>query len=117
MADELLALVLAGTKTATCSPLSEYQAEREPIGEVGRRSVVLDGRGRPACVIETCEVAIKRFDKVDAAFAYDEGEGDRSLACWRREHELLLPQIRLVRRGHAARLRAVPAGHDPPARG
>lgn len=42
---------------------------------------------RPACVIETCEVAIKRFDEVDAAFAYDEGEGDRSLAYWRWGHE------------------------------
>jgi uncharacterized protein YhfF len=57
MADELLALVLAGTKTATCGPLAEYEAEGEPTGEVGGRSVVLDGRGRPTCVIETCEVA------------------------------------------------------------
>src|SRR5262245_36847989 len=88
MADELLALVLAGTKTATCSALSEYEAEGEPIDLTpGGRSVVLDGRGRPACVIETCEVTIRRFDEVDAAFARDEGEGDRSLAYWRSEHE------------------------------
>jgi uncharacterized protein YhfF len=87
MADELLALVLAGTKTATCSALSAYEAEGEPIDEVGNRGVVLDGRGRPACVIEICEAAIRRFNEIDAAFAHDEGEGDRSLACWRREHE------------------------------
>jgi uncharacterized protein YhfF len=87
MADDLLALVLEGTKTATCSALSEYAAEGEPIVQVGERSVVLDGRGRPACVIEICEVAIQRFGEVDAAFARDEGEGDRSLAYWRREHE------------------------------
>jgi len=87
MADELLALVVAGTKTATCSALSAYGAKGEPIDEVGKRGIVLDGHGRPACVIETCEVAIKRFDEVDAAFAYDEGEGDRSLAYWRSEHE------------------------------
>ena len=87
MADGLLALVLEGKKTATCSALSEYEAEGEPIDRVGERGVVLDGRGRPACAIETCEVAIKRFDEIDAAFAYDEGEGDRSLAYWRGEHE------------------------------
>ncbi len=88
MADELLALVLAGAKTATCSALSEYEAKGEPIDLTpGSRSVVLDGRGRPACVIETCEVTVRRFDEVDAAFAWDEGEGDRSLACWRSEHE------------------------------
>jgi uncharacterized protein YhfF len=89
MADELLALVLAGTKTATSSAVAEYAAEGEEIDlTVGGRSVVLDGRGRPACVIETSEVAIRRFDEVDAAFAWDEGEGDRSLAYWRAEHEL-----------------------------
>jgi uncharacterized protein YhfF len=87
MADELLTPVLEGTKTATCSALSEHEAEGAPIGQVGERNVVLDGRGRPACVIETFEVAIKRFSEVDAAFAHDEGEGDRSLAYWRREHE------------------------------
>lgn len=88
MADELLALVLAGTKTATCSALSEHEAEGDPIDPtVGDRSVVLDGRRRPACMIETSEVAIRRFDEVDAAFACDEGEGDRSLAYWRSEHE------------------------------
>jgi uncharacterized protein YhfF len=87
MADELLALVLDGTKTATCSALSEYEAEGERLPQPGGRSVVVDGRGAPACVIETCEVAIRRFDEVDAAFAHDEGEGDRSLAYWRREHK------------------------------
>jgi uncharacterized protein YhfF len=66
----------------------EHETAGEPIDlTVGDRSVVLDGRGRRACVIETCEVTIKRFDEVDAAFAWDEGEGDRSLEHWRREHE------------------------------
>jgi uncharacterized protein YhfF len=87
MADELLTLVLAGKKTATCSALREHEAEGQPIPQVGERWVVLDGRGRPACVAETSEVAIKRFDEVDAAFAWDEGEGDRSLATWRSAHE------------------------------
>jgi uncharacterized protein YhfF len=87
MADALLALVLEGKKTATASALREYEAEGQPLSRVGERFIVLDGRGRPACVAQTCEVAIKRFDEVDAAFAYDEGEGDRSLDSWRREHE------------------------------
>ena len=80
MADELLALVLEGKKTATCSALRDHAAEGRPVPKVGERWVVLDGRGRPACVAETSEVVIKRFDEVDAAFAWDEGEGDRSLA-------------------------------------
>jgi uncharacterized protein YhfF len=37
-------------------------------------------------VIETTEVTYRRYNEVDAQFAYDEGEGDRSLAYWREAH-------------------------------
>jgi uncharacterized protein YhfF len=87
LADELLALVLAGRKTATCGALWQYEAEGVALPKAGERSVVLDGSGRPACVIETTDVAVKRFDEVDSAFAHDEGEGDRSYEYWRQTHE------------------------------
>lgn len=83
LADELLALVLAGTKTATCGALRDFN-EQEPVPEAGRRDVVLDGSGRPACVIETLSVLIQRFDQVDEAFALAEGEGP--YAAWRDAH-------------------------------
>jgi len=83
LADELLALVLAGTKTATCGALHHFGGD-EPVPEAGRRDVVLDGRGRPACVIETASVLIQRFDQVDEAFALAEGEGP--YAAWREAH-------------------------------
>ena len=86
LADERLALVLAGRKTATCGALRDFGPGGEPMPEVGRRDVVLDGRGRRAAVIETVEVTTRRFDEVDEAFAHDEGEGDRSLASWREAH-------------------------------
>jgi uncharacterized protein YhfF len=37
-------------------------------------------------VIETLEVSYRRYNEVDAAFAYEEGEGDRSLRYWREAH-------------------------------
>ncbi|CAB3928441.1 ASCH domain-containing protein [Achromobacter aegrifaciens] len=83
LADELLALVLAGTKTATCGALRDFN-EQEPVPEAGRRDVVLDGSGRPACVIETLSVLIQRFDQVDEAFALAEGEGPYE--AWRDAH-------------------------------
>jgi len=49
--------------------------------------VVLDGVGVPVAVIETVELAQRRFDEVDEAFAFDEGEDDRTLASWRRAHQ------------------------------
>jgi len=81
LADELLELVMQGVKTATCS------TEDEPnVSKPGERWIVLDGRGMPRCVIETTEVSFRRFGDVDATFAHDEGEGDRSLAYWRDAH-------------------------------
>ena len=81
LADELLELVMKGVKTATCS------TEDEPnTSTPGERWIVLDGSGEPRCVIETLEVSYRRYSEVDAAFAHDEGEGDRSLAYWRSAH-------------------------------
>ena len=81
LADQLLELVITGFKTATCS------TEDEPnTSTLGERWIVLDGCGEPRCVIETTEVTYRRFNEVDASFASDEGEGDRSLAYWRDAH-------------------------------
>jgi uncharacterized protein YhfF len=81
LADELLDLVIKGVKTATCS------TEDEPnTSTPGERWIVRDGRGEPRCVIESVEVAYRRYNEVDAAFAHEEGEGDRSLAYWREAH-------------------------------
>jgi uncharacterized protein YhfF len=87
LADELLALVLIGKKTATCGALWQYEAEGAPVPKAGARFIMLDGTNRPRCVIETLEVEVKPFDKVDAKFAHDEGEGDQSYAYWREAHE------------------------------
>lgn len=86
MADRLGALVARGVKTATCSMLWEYESESETLPREGQLSLLLDGQGRPLCVLETVEVEVRPFDRVDAAFAHDEGEGDRSLAYWRKVH-------------------------------
>jgi uncharacterized protein YhfF len=81
LADELLDLVIKGVKTATCS--TEDEPNRPTPGE---QWIVRDSSGEPRCVIETIEVTYRLFPDVDAAFAYDEGEGDRSLDYWRKAH-------------------------------
>lgn len=81
LADELAALVLDGRKTATC-----WAASDGPMTEVGKRMVMLDGAGKPLAVLETVELTHHRFNEMNAAFAYDEGEGDRSLGFWQEAH-------------------------------
>ncbi len=97
MADELGALIAAGTKTATCSSLWEWEAEGESIPETGTVTIVLDGSGRPLCIVETVEVTIRKYNEVDAEFARQEGEGDLSLNYWREAHRTFfsrsLPKI------------------------
>jgi uncharacterized protein YhfF len=86
LADELGALIVAGTKTATCSALWEYEAEGSALPEVGSKTIVLDGNNNPLCIVETTEVAVRPYDEIDARFAYEEGEGNRSLEYWRDAH-------------------------------
>lgn len=81
LADKLLALVLHGSKRATC-----WDARDGQQTEVGKRMVARDGSGRPRAVIETVELVQRRFDTVDADFARDEGEGDLTLDWWREAH-------------------------------
>jgi uncharacterized protein YhfF len=85
-ADELGRLVRDGHKRATTSLLSSYEEDAEPLPAVGNLSIVLDGRGSPLCVIRTISVEVRPFGLVDEAFAWVEGEGDRSLAYWRDAH-------------------------------
>lgn len=97
MADELGALIVKGTKTATCSALWEWEAEGESPPETGAVTIVLDGRGEPIGIVETTEVTIRRYNEVEADFAREEGEGDLSLEYWQQAHKdffsRLLPKI------------------------
>ncbi|WP_369684701.1 ASCH domain-containing protein [Devosia ginsengisoli] len=85
LADRLLALVLAGKKTATCGALRDYGAGGEPMPVAGRRDIVLNGAGEEAALIETLSVETRRFDAITPDFTDREGEGD--YAAWRAGHE------------------------------
>lgn len=85
--DELLRLVLDGTKTATASSRADYEKEGEMLPAAGMLSIVVDGAGHPRALVVTTEARVAPFDQVDADHARDEGEGDRSLEHWRAAHE------------------------------
>ena len=111
LADEMIELVLIGKKTATCWAANE--GDKGVV--VGKRWIVKDGQGRASAILETIEVTRRRFGEVDAAFAHDEGEGDRSLAVLARgAHRLFHPAERILA-GYGALLRAVQGGRGPEA--
>ncbi|MEO0982720.1 MAG: ASCH domain-containing protein [Pseudomonadota bacterium] len=86
LADSLLALVLSGEKRATCGRKRAYDLEGLDPPRPGDLSLVLDGAGRPRAVIETVDARIAPFASATAAFANEEGEGDKSLEWWRAAH-------------------------------
>ena len=86
MALELGMLVKEGVKTATCSLLWEHEFGGDPLPNIGEYSIITDWQGHPMCIIQTTDVSITPFDEVDENFAFEEGEGDRSLAYWRETH-------------------------------
>lgn len=86
-ADGLADLVSRGIKRATTSLHLWYELENEPLPQAGEYSVILNGREEAVCVIQTTGVTVTPYQEVDASFACLEGEGDRSLAYWRRVHE------------------------------
>ncbi len=84
MADQLAQLVVERRKTATSSLLWSYEAQGKRPVQPGDLCIPLNWAGQPMCVIETLEVRIVPFSEIDARFAWDYGEGDRSLAWWRK---------------------------------
>ncbi|EOI5775348.1 ASCH domain-containing protein [Cronobacter malonaticus] len=86
MADELGALVAYGTKRASCSYYHAWRQDGEPVLP-GDYHIILNGAGEPLCVIRTHTLRLVKFCDVTEQLAALEGEGDLSLAYWRKEHE------------------------------
>jgi uncharacterized protein YhfF/GNAT superfamily N-acetyltransferase len=87
LAHELVELVLRGPKRGTAGLAWVMDALPHAAPVAGGFSVVTEFDGTPRAVIRTTSVGRKRFGDVDAQFAWDEGEDDRSLESWRAGHQ------------------------------
>jgi uncharacterized protein YhfF len=85
--DQLVAAVLAGSKTTTTGLVADYEHENDPLPVPGGRQVVIDSAGRPVGVIETTAVRVMRLAEVGLDHALGEGEGYASVEEWRVGHE------------------------------
>lgn len=82
-ATSIAALVVDGVKTATGSLLWVFEAENNSVPSVGEYNIITDSENKPVCVIQTISLSVVPFDEVDVQFAFDCGEGDRTLESWR----------------------------------
>ena len=85
MADALLALVLNDTKRATCCLARDFSTQSRP--KPGDHWIITDGAGQASCIIKTTKIELVRICDVTDDFAFTEGEGDKSLSYWKREHD------------------------------
>ena len=79
-------LVRDGVKTTTSSLVWGLEEIGEALPTVGEIELIVGGQSEPLCIIEVTAVEIKPFNAVDAQFAFDYGEGDRTLAGWQRDN-------------------------------
>lgn len=85
LCEELVALICAGHKKATCGALRDYEAEGLATPKAGDIEIVLHWDETPAAVVRITEVFQCAFQDVTEDFALAEGEDD-SLDGWRAGH-------------------------------
>ena len=86
LAAQLAHMVVKGVKRGTTCWLAASERDGFPIPRAGAISIVTDGYGHALCAIRSGRVEQRRFRDIDAALAFAEGEGDRSLEDWRECH-------------------------------
>lgn len=85
-ANTCVALVLNNEKQATSPSLNWYNANNEPLPNIGDLNIVTNWNGEAQCIIETTSVSIVPFNEITEDYANLEGEGDKSLAYWKQVH-------------------------------
>ena len=88
LARELAELVLHGPKRATAGLGWTTDALPHTAAVPDGYSVVTEFDGTPRAIIRTTALERRKFRDVDSVFAWDEGEGDRTLDDWKHGHWL-----------------------------
>ncbi|WP_108652649.1 ASCH domain-containing protein [Dongshaea marina] len=79
-------LIVRREKRATCSMDYWYSHKGEPMPEAGHLLVVTNWSGEPVCIVEITSVTKCKYNEVTPEFAAAEGEGDKTLAWWKKAH-------------------------------
>ncbi|MGC1516432.1 MAG: ASCH domain-containing protein [Maribacter sp.] len=85
-ADALAILVKTGVKKATSHSLLGLQHRNESLPKIGDFVVVTNWEGEAQCIVRTTSVKLKPYFSIDPLYARQEGEGDKSLAHWKKVH-------------------------------
>jgi uncharacterized protein YhfF len=92
--DKLIRLYRAGKKTAGSGLVKDYKTAGDPLPKTGNYWIILDSRERPQFLVRTVRTEINPFGRIPKSVARAEGEGDLSVAYWKRAHgRFFLPSL------------------------
>ena len=86
-ANECADLVLEGTKKATASSLKWFKSNNIEFSKPGDLFIITNWDGVAKAVIQIEKIEFTPYTKITPEFAQIEGEGDKSLAYWKKVHK------------------------------
>lgn len=84
--DALIRLYRAGKKTAGSGLVKDYVTAGDPLPKTGDFWIILDSRDRPQFLVKTVRTELNLFGRIPKSVARAEGEGDLSVAYWKKVH-------------------------------
>lgn len=85
-ANDCAQLVIDKIKQATATSLWWFEKHNENLPQINDIHIITDWNGIEKAIIKTTKVEQIAFEKISSAFAKTEGEGDKSLAYWKKVH-------------------------------
>tara|TARA_R110000796_G_scaffold37722_3_gene95121 strand:- start:76799 stop:77260 length:462 start_codon:yes stop_codon:yes gene_type:complete len=85
-ANESVDLIIKDVKKAASHSLLGLQSRKEALPKIGDFLVITNWEGKAKCIVKTTAVKLKPFFSIDEEYAKKEGEGDKSLAHWKKKH-------------------------------
>lgn len=86
-ANDCAKLVVKNIKQATAPSLWSFEINNEKLPRKGDLNIITNWNKAPQAIILTTKIELIKFNEITAKFAQKEGEGDKSLAYWRKAHK------------------------------
>ena len=86
-ANDCAKLVVKNIKQATAPSLWSFEINNEKLPRKGDLNIITNWNKVPQAIILTTKIELIKFSEITAKFAQKEGEGDKSLAYWRKVHK------------------------------
>ena len=86
-ANDCAKLVVKNIKQATAPSLWSFEINNEKLPRKGDLNIITNWNKVPQAIILTTKIELIKFSEITAKFAQREGEGDKSLAYWKKVHK------------------------------